>query len=155
MNMGSVCAVYQTAFVPSDEDRKLVVVAAAIGVEEERRRAESQLVHYAFHDPLTGLPNRALLMDRLRHTLERAKRRQDCLFAVLFLDLDRWVINDSLGRTVGDQLLITFARRLSACLRPGDTVARLGDEFAILLEIFKIEMPPTLPRGSNRSYRCL
>jgi diguanylate cyclase (GGDEF)-like protein/PAS domain S-box-containing protein len=102
----------------------------------DRKRAEGQLLHDAFHDTLTGLPNRALFIDRLRQSLARAKRLGAHKFAVLFLDLDRFkVINDSLGHMVGDQLLIGIARRLETCLRPGDTVARLGgDEFTILLE---------------------
>src|SRR5262245_43734315 len=100
----------------------------------ERRRAEERLQHDAFHDPLTGLPNRALFLDRLGQIL--AKRRRYYLFAVLFLDLDRFkVINDSLGHQAGDELLISAARKFEACLRPGDTVARFGgDEFAILLD---------------------
>ena len=102
----------------------------------DRKRAEEQLLHEAFHDGLTGLPNRALFMDHLKLSVERGKRREDRLFAVLFLDLDRFkVINDSLGHMVGDQLLVGIARRLEICLRPGDTVARLGgDEFTVLLE---------------------
>jgi diguanylate cyclase (GGDEF)-like protein len=102
----------------------------------ERRRAQEQLLHNVFHDGLTGLPNQALFMERLRLALERAKRRQDYLFAVLFLDLDRFkVVNDSLGHMVGNQLLIAIARRLEAVLRSVDTVARFGgDEFTILLE---------------------
>ncbi|HEV2861981.1 MAG TPA: EAL domain-containing protein [Pyrinomonadaceae bacterium] len=102
----------------------------------DRRRAEHQLLHDAFHDTLTGLPNRALFTDRLKLALARAKRLGAQQFSVLFLDLDRFkVINDSLGHMVGDQLLVGIARRLEACLRPGDTVARLGgDEFTILLE---------------------
>lgn len=102
----------------------------------DRKRAEERLLHDAFHDALTGLPNRALFIDHLKLSVERAKRRQDRLFAVLFLDFDRFkVINDSLGHMVGDQLLVGIARRLEACLRPGDTVARLGgDEFTVLLE---------------------
>ena len=101
-----------------------------------RKLAEEQLLHDAFHDALTGLSNRALFIDRLRHTIERTKRREGYAFAVLFLDLDRFkVINDSLGHNVGDQLLIAFVRRLEACLRSVDTAARLGgDEFVILLE---------------------
>ena len=102
----------------------------------QRKLAEAQLLHDAFHDGLTGLPNRALFIDRLEHALRLAKRRKDYLFAVLFLDLDRFkVVNDSLGHMIGDQLLVACARRLETCLRVGDTVARLGgDEFAILLE---------------------
>ncbi|HZB46555.1 MAG TPA: EAL domain-containing protein [Pyrinomonadaceae bacterium] len=102
----------------------------------DRKRAEERLVHDAFHDVLTGLPNRALFMDHLKLSVERAKRRGDRLFAVLFLDLDRFkLINDSLGHMVGDRLLVGIARRLETCLRPGDTVARLGgDEFTVLLE---------------------
>ncbi|MEG4282036.1 EAL domain-containing protein [Microcoleus sp. A006_D1] len=102
----------------------------------QRKLAEEQLLHEAFHDSLTGLPNRALFTDRLEHSLRLAKRRKDYLFAVLFLDLDRFkVVNDSLGHAIGDQLLVAIARRLEACLRAGDTVARLGgDEFVLLLE---------------------
>ncbi len=93
-------------------------------------------MHDALHDTLTGLPNRALFMERLGYLLELAKQQQDYLFAVLFIDLDRFkVVNDSLGHLVGDQLLVAIAERLQLCLRTGDMVARLGgDEFAILLE---------------------
>src|SRR3990172_9139464 len=94
-----------------------------------------QLTRQAFRDSLTGLPNRALFMDRLSHGLTRARRRHEHL-AVLFLDLDRFkVINDTLGHAVGDQLLVEVSNRLGGSLRPGDTVARLGgDEFGLLLE---------------------
>jgi diguanylate cyclase (GGDEF)-like protein len=102
----------------------------------ERKRAEEQLLHDAFHDGLTGLPNRALFTDRLDRALERAKRRDDFTVAILFLDLDRFkVVNDSLGHMTGDQLLIGVARRLESSMRRVDTVARLGgDEFVVLLE---------------------
>ncbi|MBW4446022.1 MAG: EAL domain-containing protein [Spirirestis rafaelensis WJT71-NPBG6] len=102
----------------------------------ERKRAEEQLLHNAFHDALTGLPNRAWFMECLKDAIERAKQQENYLFAVLFLDLDRFkVINDSLGHLVGDQFLIKIASRLKACLRSIDTAARLGgDEFTILLE---------------------
>jgi diguanylate cyclase (GGDEF)-like protein len=92
--------------------------------------------HAAFHDALTGLPNRPLLIDHLKLAIERSKLQHDHLFAVLFIDLDRFKnINDSLGHNTGDQLLIAIAGRLGECLRPTDTIARLGgDEFAILLD---------------------
>src|SRR5215203_3424437 len=101
----------------------------------ERKALEEQLRHQAFHDLLTGLPNRALFIDRLEHALTRANRRGSTV-AVLFTDLDNFkVINDSLGHDVGDQLLVAVAERLKACLRPEDTAARLGgDEFTILVE---------------------
>lgn len=100
------------------------------------KRSQKQLQEQAFYDPLTGLPNRALFMERLYQTVERAKRHSEYRFAILFLDLDRFkVVNDSLGHLVGDQLLVAIARRLEACVRAEDTVARLGgDEFTILLE---------------------
>ncbi|OYX29543.1 MAG: response regulator receiver protein [Hydrogenophilales bacterium 32-62-9] len=99
-----------------------------------RHEAEIRIMHLATRDPLTGLPNRAALMDRLQHGLKSAKRDQTQL-GVLFLDLDRfkWT-NDTLGHDVGDALLQVIAERLTALLRESDTVARLGgDEFAILL----------------------
>ncbi|MDR3573958.1 MAG: EAL domain-containing protein [Anaerolineaceae bacterium] len=101
----------------------------------ERKKAEEQLTHDALHDSLTGLPNRVLFMDRLGRAIEYSKR-QNHPFSVLFLDLDHFkVINDSMGHSAGDLLLITIAQRLKVSLRSSDTVARLGgDEFVILLE---------------------
>lgn len=101
----------------------------------ERKRLEEQLRHQAFHDSLTDLPNRALFLERLEHALARASRDNRSV-AVLLMDLDDFKhINDSLGHEAGNALLIEVAKRLRACVRPGDTAARLfGDEFAILLE---------------------
>lgn len=111
----------------------LLVIFTLITIRQLRL---SQQMHNALHDALTGLPSRALFMNRLEHTVEYGKRHGNYLFAVLFLDLDRFkVVNDSLGHTIGDQLLSAVAGRLATCLRSTDTLARFGgDEFTILLE---------------------
>jgi len=137
-----------------DEDgqiKKLVIVNRDI---TERRRAEETIVHNALHDALTGLPNRDLFLDRVRHVLVLSQRQISYKFAVLFIDLDGFkVFNDSLGHIAGDALLIQIARRLSASIRGVDTISRSvvmqgttpvasdaslarlgGDEFTILLE---------------------
>lgn len=102
----------------------------------DRKDAEELIRHAAFHDALTGLPNRVLFTDRLSMSIERAKRTPDHKFAVIFLDLDRFkIVNDSLGHGSGDKLLIELASRLQDCVRTVDSVARLGgDEFVILLD---------------------
>lgn len=102
----------------------------------ERLRAQEKLLHIALNDSLTGLPNRALFVERLQEVLNRAHQHSNYLFAVLLLDCDRFkVINNSLGHPTGDQLLVAFARRLESHLLPSNTLARIGgDEFAILLE---------------------
>ncbi len=110
----------------------------SVELEQEiavRQQVESQLRHSSLHDPLTGLPNRTLFIQRLKDVLEYSKQHSPDLFAVLFIDLDCFkLINDSLGHSIGDQLLIATAKRLLHCLRPTDTAARLGgDEFTILL----------------------
>ncbi len=102
----------------------------------ERQRAQQQLVYDALHDGLTGLPNRTLLMERIEFAMQHAKRHPDYLYALLFIDLDRFkIINDSLGHLMGDRLLIAVSNLLQTCLRDSDIVARLGgDEFVILLD---------------------
>ncbi len=101
----------------------------------ERKQTEAQLWRYAFYEPLTGLPNRALFLERLEEQIERARQGEAGLFAVLLFKLEQFeMVKYSLGHQAADQLMIATARRLEACLQPTDTVARLeSDEFAILL----------------------
>jgi diguanylate cyclase (GGDEF)-like protein len=117
-------------------DRQLVLAFAELAnLALNHARAIEEVAHKAFHDAMTGLPNRALFRDRAEHALARNRRRPSDA-CVLFLDLDGFkTINDSLGPTAGDELLLSVARRLADRLAPSDTIARLGgDEFAILLE---------------------
>jgi diguanylate cyclase (GGDEF)-like protein/PAS domain S-box-containing protein len=118
--------------VPHAESPRFIAVVRDVS---ERQAFERQLRHMAFHDPLTGLPNRALFMDRIEHAMTIANERRQAV-GVLFLDLDNFkVVNDSLGHAAGDQLLVHIAGRLKACLGLGATLARFGgDEFTVLLE---------------------
>ncbi len=113
-----------------------VVLEAEI---QERKRVEAQLLYAAFHDDLTKLRNRAFLMDRLTIALSRVRSDPGFHCAVLFMDLDRFkLVNDSLGHRAGDLLLMEVAQRLRTCIRPQDTLARMGgDEFALLIEGFE------------------
>jgi diguanylate cyclase (GGDEF)-like protein len=116
----------------------------------ERKVLEDRLEHRAYHDTLTDLPNRHLLVNRLAHALERTQRRWDRQAALLFMDLDGFkVVNDSLGHDAGDHLLVLVAERLRRCLRPEDTLARFGgDEFVVLLE--DVEDPSEAVRVAER-----
>ncbi len=111
-------------------------VANVLADALERRRTEAAIEHRSLHDPLTGLPNRVLFLDRLQHALDRRRRRSPTLVGVLFIDLDHFkLVNDSLGHHAGDELLAGVAARLREVVRPSDTIARFGgDEFGLLLE---------------------
>ncbi len=147
---GTWCVLESTASAirnAKGEVEELVIVNRDI---TERRRAEEQVEHDAFHDPLTGFPKRNLFVDRLQHCWLRARRSPAYKYAVLFVDVDGFrVFNDSMGHVAGDQLIIEIGRRLSSCLRYDDTVTRPkgqwrigdpvlsrlgGDEFTILLD---------------------
>lgn len=130
--IGTEIQYYEARIATGDGEEALAIIRNIT----EQKQVEERLLHDALHDALTGLANRALFMDRLTHVVNLAKRRKNYLFAVLFLDLDRFkVVNDSLGHIWGDRLLTEIADRLQKCIRAGDTIARLGgDEFALLLE---------------------
>lgn len=121
----------------ADLEKRVIQRTAQLEQEiAKRQRIQEELLHMALHDSLTELPNRTWLMDRLKQVFKRSQQNPHYLFAVLFLDCDRFkVVNDSLGHMIGDQLLISISRRLESVLRLGDTIARFGgDEFVILLE---------------------
>lgn len=133
---GDYCWVRSRGIASRDENGKAIRIAGSQSDISQRKQYEEQLFDAAFHDKLTGLPNRALFMERLIQTMQPFKRKDyKKLTAVLFLDLDRFkIVNDSLGHDAGDQLLLSVARRLEMNLRPSDTICRLGgDEFTIVL----------------------
>ena len=146
-----------------DPERDTLRAAGSLTNITDRKLAEEQLRFEALHDSLTGLANRSLLADRLTHSLARSNRDPENRFALLYIDLDEFkVINDSLGHQVGDKLLIEVARRLSACARkvdtiariPGDHVARIGgDEFVMLLE--DLAAPEDALRVAERIHSAL
>lgn len=132
---GSICYLESNAAPYFGPDGEVMGFRGADRDITERKRTEAQLLHDAFHDSLTGLANRTLFMEHLQLCIEKGKSRRPKQFAILYLDFDRFkVVNDSLGHSEGDKLLKFIARRLEACIRPGDLVARFGgDEFVILL----------------------
>lgn len=146
----------RTAELRQANDRLQEEVAA-------RTAAEEKLKYDALHDGLTGLPNRVLLTERIERCLERAKREEDYRYALLFLDLDNFkLINDTVGHTVGDQLLVEVAQRLQSCLRALDTASRLkhqmasrlgGDEFVVLLDGMK--SPENAEQVAHRLLRAV
>jgi diguanylate cyclase (GGDEF)-like protein len=141
--------------VRSAESRLRDTNARLEAVNQELEQTNARLAHDALHDPLTGLANRELFMDRLEQILKRSVRDSTIGCAVVFVDLDGFkLVNDSLGHVVGDQLLVAVAGRLNEVLRPGDTVARLGgDEFALLLDGVQSERDATIV--AERVRTCL
>jgi diguanylate cyclase (GGDEF)-like protein len=129
--MGDTKAYYEARVIPCKDE-----AFALIRNITERQQREERLRHNAFHDGLTGLPNRSLFIDRLEMALRRFRRFPKLYFAVFFIDLDSFKrVNDVYGHDVGDQLLTVVAQILQSCVRANDTVARLGgDEFTILLD---------------------
>jgi diguanylate cyclase (GGDEF)-like protein/PAS domain S-box-containing protein len=135
--LGHLCILHRQPITNLPFAKQILhVFAARAAAELERQQAQALMNHNALHDPLTELPNRTLLSERLELAIQRAQRLDNYRYAVLFLDLDRFkVVNDSLGHVIGDQLLVAIAQRLTTHLRQIDLVARLGgDEFLILLE---------------------
>ncbi|HOP16949.1 MAG TPA: EAL domain-containing protein [Gammaproteobacteria bacterium] len=132
---GDYIWVYARGVILTNGAGKKVRMAGSISSIAKRKETENQLIHRALHDALTGLPNRVLFIDRLQQALRRFKRNNQLRFAVLYFDLDRFkFVNDSLGHSAGDSLLVSIARRLISVIRPGDTIARMGgDEFAVLV----------------------
>ncbi|MBY0431465.1 MAG: diguanylate cyclase, partial [Rhodospirillales bacterium] len=135
---GSIIWIAEYTRMATDGEGRVLCYEGLVEDITDRKRVEEQLLHDALHDSLTGLPNRALFLDRLTQALALAgvRSRDKYQFAVLYFDCDRFkVINDSLGHGAGDALLMELGQRLSTCLRPGDTLARLGgDEFVLLVD---------------------
>ena len=138
-----------------EEVQFITAAAHALSGMIQRHQAEQKLRYHAYHDDLTGMPNRVLFMDRLEQCLGFSERHPALRCAVLYMDIDRFkTINDSLGHTLGDQLLLEVSERVRACMRPEDTVARMGgDEFTILLE--DVMEPADALRVSDRLHIAL
>ena len=147
-SLGVASADTDREYGPRDQ-QVLLSLAEHASLALNHARAVEEAVHEALHDSLTGLANRSLFLDRMRHALARAERDTEPV-GVLFCDLDGFkTVNDSLGHRTGDRLLVMVAERLAECLRPGDTIARLGgDEFAVLLE--ELREPGDAARAAQR-----
>lgn len=133
---GLMCWVSLAGHEVFDSSGKSIGIRLSLRDITHRKFMEKQLHYEALHDPLTGLANRTLCLDRIIHALERATRREDYYFAVVFMDLDRFkIVNDSLGHAMGDKILVEVSKRLVNLVRELDTVSRFGgDEFILILE---------------------
>ncbi len=136
---GSIIWISESTRAVYSTEGKLLCYEGTVEDITKRHRAEEQLIHQAFHDSLTGLPNRTWLIEKLKKAIELAKKQPDYQYAVLFIDLDGFkIVNDSLGHTMGDKLLQQVAQRLQTSMDSHQSLARLGgDEFVILVEKFQ------------------
>ncbi len=153
---GEVYANWITITAVRDEKEQIThYVCSQIDITQ-RKDAEAQIMHLAFYDPLTRLPNRRLLLDRLQQAIAASARNQS-VGALLFIDLDNFkTLNDTLGHDVGDRLLQQVAERLSSCIRKNDTVARLGgDEFLVMLEALSQSQPEAATQAEAAGRKIL
>ncbi len=156
LHRDGACRWMQTRAVATRHDGQRAT--RIVGMQQDvtfRKATHEQLLRDAFHDAITGLPNRALFLDRLGRCFRRSRRQKDHLFAVLLVDIDRFkIINNSLGHEAGDRLLIAMARRLEDCIRAGDSIARVGDdEFVVILD--DLTAPEDVTRAADRIQAAL
>ncbi len=151
---GSLFVVHETISVIHDNNNRVQNYVAVMMDVTEARLSEEFMRHQAYHDPLTGLPNRALLLERLQQQVALSERHES-QFALLFIDLDGFkAVNDTLGHDMGDVLLIDASRRLQNCVRKSDTVARLGgDEFVAIL--YDMTIPDGVSAVAQKMVECL